>query len=119
MSSYRQIKIGVVGPCGSGKSTLAEGLAQLGYNVRHIAQEHSYVPTMWKRITDPTVLIYLDSSFQTSTQRRKLNWTLAEFEIQLDRLKNARENADLIIYTDVLSKKQVLENALDFLRKFS
>jgi len=32
----------------------------------HIAQEHSYVPYMWKRITNPDLLIYLNASFEVS-----------------------------------------------------
>jgi len=117
MSIPQGLKIGIVGPCGSGKSSLAEGLTQLGYIVRHIAQEHSYVPTMWKKIANPTYLIYLDSTYQTCTHRRKLDWTIDEFQIQLNRLRHARENADLVIFTDDLNKKQVLDNALEFLHK--
>ncbi|HUH98473.1 MAG TPA: hypothetical protein VLZ89_14000, partial [Anaerolineales bacterium] len=64
--------IGVVGPCGSGKSTLIAGLEREGWRCRHIAQEHSYVPYMWQRITHPDLLIYLQASFEISTRRRKL-----------------------------------------------
>ena len=76
----KRLLIGVVGPCGSGKSTLIAGLEREGYTCRHIAQEHSYVPSMWRKITNPDVLIYLNASFEKCTQRRKLNWTEADYE---------------------------------------
>ena len=112
----RKLLIGVVGPCGSGKSTLIAGLTQHGYTCRHIAQEHSYVPAMWQIITKPDILICLDSSFQTSTVRRKLNWTESDFAEQLRRLAHAREHANLFIHTDDLTPEQVLQQALNFLK---
>ncbi len=114
-SDSRQTLIGVVGPCGSGKSTLAAGLQQCGYECRHIAQEHSYVPYMWQRITHPDVLVFLDASFPVCTARRRLNWTQADFDEQLRRLSHAREHADLIIQTDALTIAEVLEYVLGFL----
>lgn len=107
--------IGVVGPCGSGKSTLIAGLEPAGYRCRHIAQEHSYVPYMWQRITDPDVLIYLHASFAVCTRRRKLNWLEADYLEQLRRLAHARQHADLIIDTDAITSTQVLGQAIDFL----
>ncbi len=107
--------IGVVGPCGSGKSTLIGGLENAGYKCRHIAQEHSYVPYMWQRLSHPDVLIFLDASFAVCTARRKLNWTEADFAEQTRRLSHARQHADLIIETDGLTISQVLDCALEFL----
>jgi len=49
-------------------------LKKHGYRCRHIAQEHSYVKTMWRVITNPDALIFLECSFENSTSRRKLNW---------------------------------------------
>lgn len=108
--------IGVVGPCGSGKSTLITGLELEGYRCRHIAQEHSYVQDMWKRISNPDSLIYLHSSYEVSTLRRRLNWTEAEYAEQLRRLAHARQHADLIIETDLLTIEEVLQRVLNFLR---
>ena len=110
-----KIIIGIVGPCGSGKSTLLSGLTQAGYSGRHIAQEHSYVPYMWKRITDPDILVYLHASFITCTRRRKLNWTDADYREQLRRLQHAREHADLIIETDSISPQEVLVQLIRYL----
>jgi cytidylate kinase len=115
----KKLLVGVVGPCGSGKSTLIAGLNQHGYTCRHIAQEHSYVPAMWQIITKPNLLIYLNSSFNISTARRKLNWNEDDFAEQLRRLSHARAHAHIIIDTDDLTPSQVLQQALDFLKDYS
>jgi deoxyadenosine/deoxycytidine kinase len=109
--------IGVVGPCGSGKSTLVAGLTKYGYVCRHIAQEHSYVPAMWQKITKPDILIYLKASFPVSTRRRKLNWQKEDHDEQLRRLEHARQHANLLIDTDDLTPEQVLQKALDYLKE--
>jgi thymidylate kinase len=108
--------IGVVGPCGSGKSTLIEGLTRRGYRCRHIAQEHSYVGRMWQVITKPDLLIYLDSTFEVSTMRRKLKWLRSDFDEQLARLSHAREHANLIIDTKDLTAEQVLIRTIEYLQ---
>ena len=107
--------IGVVGPCGSGKSTLVEGLEKHGYECRHIAQEHSYVPDMWQLITQPGILIYLNASFAVSTARAKLDWLEKDHAEQLRRLSHARAHANLLIDTDDLTPEGVLQCTLDFL----
>ena len=106
--------IGVVGPCAAGKSTLIAGLTQLGYRTRHIAQEHSYVKDMWQRLTNPDVLVFLDASYPSTIQRRKLDWTEADWQEQQQRLRHARESADLYLDTDSLSAEQVLERVVEF-----
>jgi deoxyadenosine/deoxycytidine kinase len=108
--------VGVVGPCGSGKSTLIAGLEQHGYTCRHIAQEHSYVPSMWQKIAKPDVLIFLDASFPVSTARRKLTWQKVDHEEQYRRLHHARLHAQIVIETDHLTPGQVLQQVLDFLK---
>jgi cytidylate kinase len=115
----KNLLIGVVGPCGSGKSTLITGLKLYNYTCRHIAQEHSYVQAMWQIITKPNLLIYLHASFQNSTARRKLNWKERDYIEQLRRLAHAREHANIIIDTDDLTPEQVLQQALDFIKKYA
>lgn len=107
--------MGVVGPCAAGKSTLTAGLRQRGYQAKHIAQEHSYVPDMWQRLTRPDILIYLHVSYLFSMQRRLLNWTEEEFNEQLHRLRHARQHANLFIDTNPLSAQEVLQQVLSFL----
>jgi len=109
------LRIGIVGPCSSGKTTLVDGLARYGFNVRHIAQEHSYVPYMWQRISKPDILIFLDVSFSVSQQRRPLNWKYSDFEEQQNRLAHARQHANLTINTDDLSIPEILNTVLVFL----
>ena len=113
--SERRLLIGVVGPCGSGKSTLIKGLEKHGHRCRHIAQEHSYVKTMWQRLTNPDILIFLQCSFENSTTRRKLNWLPADHEEQMQRLSHALEHADFVIDTNSLSPAEVLTCALEYL----
>ena len=113
----KNLLIGIVGPCGSGKSTLVVGLEKHGYHCRHIAQEHSYVKHMWRHITNPDVLIFLDCSYDNSTSRRKLNWLPADHEEQQRRLSHAREHASFIIDTNFLNSDEVLARALTFLKE--
>lgn len=107
--------IGVVGPCCAGKSTLVTRLIQRGYTVRHIAQEHSFVPRMWQVIGKAELLIFLDVSFEVAQHRRWMDWKLADLEEQQRRLRHAREHCDLYLQTDVLSADQVLERVLSVL----
>lgn len=116
MIANKPFLIGVVGPCGSGKSTLTDALDSLGYSTRHIAQEHSYVKDMWKRLTNPDVLIFLQASYAVTCQRRNLNWTVKEYEEQQRRLAHAQQHADLVIDTDNQSIPEVLEQALAFIK---
>lgn len=111
--------IGVVGPCAAGKTTLVSKLRGLGFTVRHIAQEHSYVPSMWKRIANPDILIYLDVSYQNTRKRKQLNWTYEEYQEQLHRLSHARAHADLVIDTNPLSEEEVLQKVLRFIENLS
>lgn len=107
--------LGIVGPCSSGKSTLIGNLKQKGYICRHIAQEHSYVPDMWLKISNPRVLIYLDVEYETSLQRKYLNLTPQEFEEQKKRLLHARQNAQIYLHTNPYSPQEVYQYVLDSL----
>ncbi len=111
--------IGIVGPCGAGKSTLVSGLRADGYNARHIAQEHSYVADMWRRLTNPDILIYLEVSYENTIARRKLDWTMDEYLEQNRRLRHARQYADLVIDTNTLTVQQVHDKALTFVKSYS
>jgi len=108
--------IGIVGPCASGKTTLIANLKNFGINARHIAQEHSYVQTMWKQITNPDLLIFLDASYPETIKRRNLNWTVEEYQEQHRRLSHARQNADLYLLTDKMTPDDVLSNVIGFLK---
>ena len=109
------IRVGIVGPCTAGKSTLIHHLQVPGVELRHIAQEHSYVQSMWQVISKPDWLIYLDVSYEESLNRKNLNWTEAEYQEQLRRLKHAREHAHLYLMTDHLTPDEVASQVLDFI----
>ena len=111
--------IGVVGPCAAGKSTLTRELKARGYLARHIAQEHSYVPDMWLRLTNPDVLVYLAVSYPLTVQRRKLDWTLEEYAEQIHRLRHARQYANITIDTDPLSASEVLDRVIEYINSMN
>ena len=118
MTDLKNLVIGIVGPCKSGKTVLKRNLQHLGCTIRHIAQEHSYVPDMWKKIVNPDILVFLDVSFETTLQRSSLAWNLREYEEQLRRLKHAKENADLVIQTDALTPEQIKEIVIKFISTY-
>lgn len=109
------MKIGLVGPCTAGKSTVGSRLRELGYEVRQIAQEHSYVPNMWKRISNPDILIFLEVSYENTLSRRNLSWKKSDYEIQLHRLRHAKAFATLSINTDLYSVEEVVIIIIDFI----
>lgn len=111
-----KLLIGVVGPCNSGKSILKRGLEKNGFQVRHIAQEHSFAPRMWEKIGNPDLLVYLDVSFETTVKRGKTNWTIKDYLIQVDRLENARQSADLRIDTNNKSPQIILDQVLRYVK---
>ena len=117
--SFNDILIGIVGPCKSGKSTLSQGLIKHGWNAKMIAQEHSYTPTMWQKLTNPDLLIYLDVDYDNSIKRSDLNWKQSDLDEQKRRLQHAHAGADLYIDTSGLSRDQVLSTVIEFLDKSS
>jgi thymidylate kinase len=110
------LRIAIVGACASGKSTLIECLRRAGYEARHVAQEHSFVPYMWQRIARPDLLIYLDVDHATMSQRRPwLQLRPEDVAEQARRLAHAREHCDLYIDTSRLTAGEVEARVLDFL----
>ena len=107
--------IGLVGPSASGKSTLRDALIERGYLVRHIAQEHSCVSDMWRRVVNPNFLIFLDVSYPLTLKRRKTSWTTKDYEVEQRRLCHARQHADYYLDTDRLTTAEVVEHVIRFL----
>lgn len=114
-SEKRLRRIAVTGPCAAGKSELVTALRALGYDARHVAQEHSYVPDMWKRVCKPDALVYLDVSYEVARARRPSVGRPVDLENQRHRLRHARAHCGLYIHTDSLTIAQVLAEALRFL----
>lgn len=111
--------IAVVGPCAAGKSTLVKALRERGYNAHEVVQEHSYAPTMWQRVTQPDLLIYLDVSWESALRRCPTYMDTGWWEKLGPRLQHAREHADLYIHTDDITPAEVLDRALAFLKRLS
>ena len=116
----KPLRVAVVGACSSGKSNLVSALLDAGFDARHVAQEHSYVPSMWKIISKPDILIYLDVEFDNLMAR----WPNAQFQPadlleQNRRLAHAREHCDLYLDTNQLNRKGVKEKALAFLSELN
>lgn len=111
------MRIKVVGPCASGKSVLAVGLRRLGYDASSAAQDHSYVPDMWRRINPPDILVYLDVSLEAAHRRGRDShgWDQEYLDQQRARLRHARDHCDLYLGTDDLSEEEVLARVVEFL----
>ena len=107
--------IAIVGPCASGKSLLAQALRERGYNAREVVQEHSYVPTMWQRITQPDLLVYLDVSWEVARRRRSTDAGADWWAELAHRLRHARQHADFYVNSDELTPQEVLDRVLAFL----
>ena len=108
------MKIAIVGPCASGTTTLAENLRQAGYDAHPVAQEHSYVPDMW-RMNHPDILIYLDATMATIRSRRDVSWGEDRLAAENLRLAHARRHCHFYLSTDTLTREQVLGRVVEFL----
>ena len=114
------LRVAVVGPCVSGKSRLVEALRAAGYEARHVAQEHSYVPAMWQRISRPDVLVFLDVDYASALARRPhITWGPERLEEQAKRLAHARKHCDLYVDTSELNLEEVRDQVLDHLRELA
>ena len=105
----------VVGPCASGKTTLVSGLRSCGYRAMVSGQEHSEIPTLWRR-TAPDVTIGLNVDLATIRRRRSAGWSESIYRRQQERLRNAFAAAAIVLDTAVMSPEQTLQAALDILR---
>lgn len=112
------MRIKVVGPCASGKSVLVARLRVCGYDAHSAAQDHSYVPDMWRRLNPPDLLIYLDVSLEEAHRRGRIGsgWDQAYLDEQHHRLRHARAHCDLYLPTDGLTEEAVLARVLSLLQ---
>lgn len=111
------IRLAIVGPCSSGKTVLGERLENLGFTVRQPAQEHSLVPTMWQRFSQPDLLIFLDVDYAHARQRRPhIDGGPQRVAEQQRRLAHARTHADLIVDTRGKTVEEVYTAVVTFLQ---
>lgn len=102
-------RVVVVGPDAAGKTELVKRLRALGYNARSCAQDHSYVPDMWRRIARPDFLIYLDARLDTIARRRRIDWGQERLDVLNARLAHARAHCDFYLPTDDLEPSQIVD----------
>ncbi len=107
----------IVGVCGSGKTTLAGLLRAAGYNARSCAQEHSYVPYLWK-MKQPDCTIYLEAANDVVRERCDVTWYDAYLEDERRHLALARQECNLFIDTTSLTIEEVYAKALEYLRQW-
>lgn len=100
-------RVVIVGPCASGKSTLVERLRDIGYDAVVCAQEHSDIPTLWRRAR-PAAMIALCVDLPTLRERRGANWPEEIWRRQQQRLANAQSAATVVVDTSELSSGDVL-----------
>lgn len=116
----KPLRVAIVGPCTSGKSTLARALAAAGYEARQPAQEHSYVPAMWQKMTRPDILIYLDVDYETVVARRPKNpGSPQRLDDQHHRLNHAHQHCDFYLDTSHLTPDEVRRQVFSFLKTYS
>lgn len=109
--------VALVGPCGSGKTTIAQLLQAQDLWATEIAQEHSCVPDLWRYRGAPRVLIFLDASFETCTERKRFRWFPEDYQEQCRRLQHARQHCGLLIVTDEMTPQEVVQQVLEYLRR--
>ena len=110
------MRIAVVGVCASGKTTLVQGLKDAGFDAYNVAQEHSCIRAFWNK-HHPDILVMIDATLPAIKKRRRASWTEERLCVQHERLKDAREHADLYLQTDEFSAAQVLEKVIAFLHE--
>ena len=105
----------VVGPCAAGKSTLAAGLRRLGFRAMVSGQEHSDIPTLWRR-ADPDIVVALDVDLETIRRRRDDDaWPEWLYALQRERLAQAEQAAAIQIDTTTNDADDVLARVAAFL----
>lgn len=113
----QSIRVALVGPCASGKSTLAKSLKAAGLEVRQPAQEHSFVPDMWQRLSKPDVLIFLDVDYTHFQKRRPINDGGPNYlNEQYRRLAHAQKHCDFYLNTSGLDVEEVKTAVFQFLK---
>jgi thymidylate kinase len=71
---------------------------------------------MWRRISQPDILIFLDVDYETIKARRpKTTLRRRDLVEQERRLSHARDSCDLLIDTNPLAPGEVLRQALSYL----
>lgn len=105
-------RVVVVGVCAAGKTTLVALLRAAGYAAQSCAQEHSYVGDMWRRLSRPQALVFVDASLAVIRQRRRASYEPGYIAEQRRRLAHAQAHCHVYLLTDDLTPEQVRDRVV-------
>jgi shikimate kinase len=106
------MRVAVVGSCASGKTTIVARLREHGIDAWAVAQVHSAIAELWRHL-GPDRLVFLDTILETVRARRgDDNWPGWIFDLQQERLLNARTHADVIVDTNDRSVDEIVATIL-------
>jgi adenylate kinase family enzyme len=108
------MRVAVVGPCSSGKSTIVERLSQRGVDAYAVSQEHSIIRRLWDH-QRPDALVYLHVRYETIQRRRGAAWPRWIYDAQIERLRDAREHAAVVLDTGEISVDETISRIMDAL----
>lgn len=110
------MKIAMVGTCASGKTTIATELRLRGHDAYVVSQEHSIVRNLWNH-QQPQLVVLLDVDFDTVRRRRGGSWPRWLFDLQQERLKHARQNADLVLNSSHLTVDEIVASITSLIER--
>ncbi|HLI50394.1 MAG TPA: hypothetical protein VKU87_01280 [Thermomicrobiaceae bacterium] len=105
------MRVAVVGVCGSGKSTVAAGLRARGFDAYDVAQEHSVVADLWRH-QSPDVLVVLSVDLATVRERREPDWPGWIYDLQVQRLADARRHASILLSNQGIPVEVTIERII-------
>jgi hypothetical protein len=70
---------------------------------------------MWRRLSQPDFLVFLDVRLDTIARRRSIDWGQEYLDKLNARLEHARAHCDLYLPTDDLTPAQVVERVREAL----
>jgi hypothetical protein len=86
---------------------VADQLRRWGYDAFIVGQEHSVIKDLWRH-QSPDALIYLHADYESIQQRRGRAWPRWIYDLQANRLSDARGNATVVIDTSQASIHETL-----------
>jgi GTPase SAR1 family protein len=116
MAPGEGLPVVIVGPCAVGKSTLQQELTHRGVPARCVAQEHSTVPTLFRR-RPQAGLVFLTATWATVHARRPLSTGRAQYLHELVILRTARAEAGLVVHTDSRTPPEVADVVEEWWRR--
>ena len=73
------------------------------------------MPDMWRRLSRPEFLVYVDASLQVVRRRRSFAQGQPRLREERRRLAHARRHCHIYLHTDALTAVEVLERVVDAL----